>query len=63
MKFYKDWVENVKNYVPNDRLLVFDVKEGWVSRIKIIIRTGVELDIRELRPPDHPILLYLVITR
>ena len=29
MKFYNDWVENVKNHVPRDKLLVFDVKEGW----------------------------------
>ena len=36
VKFYKDWVENVKNYVPNDRLLVFDVKEGWDPLCKFL---------------------------
>jgi len=27
--FYNDWVKKVKNTVPEDRLLVFSVKEGW----------------------------------
>ena len=36
VKFYNDWVENVKNYVPKDRLLVFDVKEGWNPLCKFL---------------------------
>ena len=29
-------MENVKNYVPKDRLLVFDVKEGWNPLCKFL---------------------------
>ena len=29
VKFYNDWVEEVKNNVPPERLLVFSVKQGW----------------------------------
>ena len=29
MAFFKRWVEEVKATVPADRLLVFEVKEGW----------------------------------
>jgi len=29
IKFYNDWVADVMATVPKDRLLVFDVKEGW----------------------------------
>ena len=29
VKFYNEWVEDVKKHVPKERLLVFSVKEGW----------------------------------
>ena len=29
MKVYDEWIEAVKEYVPKDRLLVFNVKQGW----------------------------------
>ena len=29
VRFFNDWVEQVKSEVPSDRLLVFQVKEGW----------------------------------
>ena len=29
VQFYKDHVEEVKRHVPADKLLVFEVKEGW----------------------------------
>ena len=29
VRFYNDWNEMVKNDIPEDRLLVFDVKSGW----------------------------------
>ena len=29
VKFFNEWVAEVKNTVPADRLLVFEVKEGW----------------------------------
>ncbi|TRY78757.1 hypothetical protein TCAL_09467 [Tigriopus californicus] len=28
-KYFEEWVESVKECVPKDRLLVFEVKEGW----------------------------------
>ena len=29
VKFYNNWVDHVKTIVPSNRLLVFEVKEGW----------------------------------
>mmetsp|Transcript_13867 Transcript_13867/g.15335 ORF Transcript_13867/g.15335 Transcript_13867/m.15335 type:complete len:264 (+) Transcript_13867:43-834(+) len=29
IQFYHEWNESVKQYVPEDRLLIFNVKEGW----------------------------------
>ena len=29
IKFYKKWNEEVKRVVPKERLLIFNVKEGW----------------------------------
>ena len=29
MRKYEDWIEGVKKYVPKDKLLVFNVKQGW----------------------------------
>ncbi len=28
-QFFNDWVEEVKRVVPKERLLVFEVKQGW----------------------------------
>ncbi len=28
-KFFNDWVEEVKKVVPKERLLVYEVKQGW----------------------------------
>ncbi len=28
-RFYEDYMNSVIDYVPEDRLLVFDVREGW----------------------------------
>ena len=28
-EFYNEWVEAVKNTVPSEKLLVFEVKDGW----------------------------------
>ena len=36
IRFYNDWVEHVKNTVPKDRLLVFEVKEGWEPLCKFL---------------------------
>jgi len=29
VRFYNEWTKEVKNSVPADRLLIFDVKQGW----------------------------------
>ena len=29
IKFYNDWVEDVKKSIPKEKLLIFSVKEGW----------------------------------
>jgi hypothetical protein len=29
VKFYNQWLEEVKQTVPKDRLLIFNVKQGW----------------------------------
>ena len=29
IEFYNNWVEDVKKTVPKERLLIFNVKEGW----------------------------------
>ena len=29
VEFYNNWIEEVKRNVPEDRLLIFNVKEGW----------------------------------
>ena len=29
IKFYEEWVEDVKRTVPKERLLIFNVKQGW----------------------------------
>ena len=29
IKFYNEWIEEVKRTVPPERLLVFDINEGW----------------------------------
>ena len=36
VKFYNDWVEEVKRTVPQDKLLVFSVKEGWEPLCKFL---------------------------
>jgi len=36
IKFYNDWVEEVKRTVPEDRLLIFSVKEGWEPLCKFL---------------------------
>ena len=28
-KFYKEWIEEVKRTVPKERLLIYNVDEGW----------------------------------
>ena len=28
-KFYNQWIEDVKATVPKERLLIFNVKQGW----------------------------------
>ena len=35
-KFFNDWVNHVKKTVPEDRLLVFDVKQGWEPLCKFL---------------------------
>ena len=36
VKYFNDWVENVKKIVPSEKLLVFDVKEGWNPLCKFL---------------------------
>merc|ERR1712241_399846 len=36
VKYYNNWVEEVKNSVPSDRLLIFSVKEGWEPLCKFL---------------------------
>ena len=36
MKRYNEWNEEVINYVPKDRLLLFDVKQGWEPLCKFL---------------------------
>jgi len=36
VQFFNDWKEQVINEVPQDRLLVFDVKEGWEPLCKFL---------------------------
>lgn len=35
-KFFNGWTEEVKQYVPSERLLVFSVKEGWEPLCKFL---------------------------
>ena len=43
-KFYNDWVDEVKRTVPEDRLLIFSVKEGWEPLCKFL----------DMPVPDQP---------
>ena len=36
IEFYNAWVDEVKNTVPKERLLVFSVKEGWEPLCKFL---------------------------
>ena len=36
VQFFNDWKEQVINEVPSDRLLVFDVREGWDPLCKFL---------------------------
>ena len=36
IRFYNDWVQHVKDTVPKERLLVFEVKEGWEPLCKFL---------------------------
>eukprot|EP00357_Protocruzia_adherens_P008248 CAMPEP_0115005252 /NCGR_PEP_ID=MMETSP0216-20121206/19744_1 /TAXON_ID=223996 /ORGANISM="Protocruzia adherens, Strain Boccale" /LENGTH=259 /DNA_ID=CAMNT_0002371509 /DNA_START=45 /DNA_END=824 /DNA_ORIENTATION=- len=36
VKFYNEWVEDVKKNVPEDRLLVFHVSDGWEPLCKFL---------------------------
>ena len=36
MQIFKDHIEEVKAFVPEDKLLVFDVKEGWEPLCKFL---------------------------
>ena len=36
VEYYNSWVEEVKKTVPEDRLLVFSVKEGWEPLCKFL---------------------------
>ena len=29
VKYYQEWIEDVKNTVPEDRLLIYNIKDGW----------------------------------
>ena len=35
-QLYNDWVAEVKRTVPADRLLIFDVKQGWAPLCKFL---------------------------
>ncbi|KAJ3125307.1 hypothetical protein HK098_000371 [Nowakowskiella sp. JEL0407] len=37
-EFYTNWVDEVKKSVPSDKLLVFNVKEGWAPLCKFLGR-------------------------
>ena len=34
--YYNNWVEEVKNTVPSEKLLIFSVKEGWEPLCKFL---------------------------
>lgn len=36
MDFYKEWVADVQAHVPADKLLIFDVREGWEPLCKFL---------------------------
>ena len=36
MQYYNNWVEEVKNTVPSEKLLIFSVKEGWEPLCKFL---------------------------
>ena len=36
IKYYTDWISEVKNVVPKEKLLVFSVKEGWEPLCKFL---------------------------
>ena len=36
VQYYEDWVAYVKRTVPEDKLLVFNVKEGWEPLCKFL---------------------------
>mmetsp|Transcript_14678 Transcript_14678/g.16240 ORF Transcript_14678/g.16240 Transcript_14678/m.16240 type:complete len:168 (-) Transcript_14678:205-708(-) len=44
VKFFNEWNEEVRNFVPKERLLVFDVREGWEPLCKFL----------DLPIPDQP---------
>lgn len=39
IKIYNDWIESVKRTIPSDKLLIFNVKQGWDPLIEFL---GVE---------------------
>jgi len=38
VQYYEDWVAHVKRRVPSDRLLVFNVKQGWEPLCKYLAK-------------------------
>ncbi len=36
VEFYNQWLEEVKQTVPKDRLLIFNVKQGWKPLCKFL---------------------------
>ncbi len=36
VRFFNQWVEQVKRVVPEDRLLVFEAKQGWKPLCKFL---------------------------
>ena len=36
IRFFEDWIEDVKNFVPPEKLLIFHVQEGWEPLCKFL---------------------------
>ncbi len=55
VKFFNDWVEDVKRVVPKDRLLVFEVKQGWKPLCEFL-----DLPIPEGDFPRYYLILHIL---
>jgi hypothetical protein len=52
LKCYRDHIENVKKECPHEKLLVFDVKEGWEPLCKFLNKPVPDVDFPNVNNVD-----------